>query len=768
VTASRSDAGRLCRTPWGAALLLVALCACAGRGGMPVDPGLQPLPSARALVPDDADLAARDLAAAAFAKNQPGVSSALSRLEGLDAEQTQMDGRPTGLVPVATDLAAASTDDHAAYVRHADALLERNDLDPALRTRLEQTLADEPLRLAAQRRRDAFLNEVAGIFNVLAQPLGKAAMNGISAAAGVGQALLGLAITKHLEDGVSTPERQALVQERRFLKESPDSPEAPDVAARVEEDQARLARMQRDKSLRTGRRALQVGNARVALLAAERALRFVPEDADATEMRDEAAQRLKAERSDRERPLEVSTEKGHDPAPPAAQPLTVALLDPHGDVAGEARKLLDRDPEGPLSDEARYARAIALGESHRETEMWAELADLSKGEDDADGPNMAREAGLLITSPDSNPYGAYLAARSSERSARVGWLLLGPLANGPRDRDLPRPVEWLIEVPALVQIVTSLPNRIIRYPWLDPNTFGRKPQQAARAYLAREPDGEYAPAVREFLIETESDAGNYAAAYDLIKEGETDPDTVAELQEKASRQVFDLAKKEKRRDLRILLAQRAAQQFPNTEAGNEAGHFVREEVGKATPQQVRITRNFLRENPNVAGPDGLGIQTAYLDGSLRNGELHPDGVVLAGGQLLELRFVAESGKEEDPPAVARRQISSERLARTVSLLEETARRNELLDSDNDQQPDARRDLFFEQARLGLASSPDLRPSAESEYVFKGLRDKYGLVRGRESILPVDIVLQGSLPDIGLGAFPRIHTAKPTPDAILYK
>ena len=195
---------------------------------------------------------------------------------------------------------------------------------------------------------------------------------------------------------------------------------------------------------------------------------------------------------------------------------------------------------------------------------------------------------------------------------------------------------------------------------------------------------------------------------------------------------------------------------------------MREEVGKATPQQVRITRNFLKENPKVAGAEGLGIQPTLLDGELRNGELHPEGVVLAGGQLLELRFVADGMRDDDPPVLSRKQISSERLARVVSLLEETSIRNELVDADNTQAFDAQRDLFFEAAKLGVASNPDLRPAAESTYVFQGLRDRYGLVRGRESILPVDIVLQGSLPSLGLGAFPRIRTPKPTPDAILYK
>lgn len=765
MTASRSD--RAARRAI-AAIAALALSSCAGPGSLPAGDAIEPLRESRAIVPEEADLAARDLAAAALASDSRGIEGALARLERADRDAVAGEGMRTDLVPVAADLAAAATADPAAYLHNAETLLERDDLDPALRTRLEQTVADEPLRLAASRRRDARTNAIASVFNVIAEPLGRAALSGVAAAAGLGKALLGLAVTKHLEDEISTAERQALVHEKRFLAASPEAAVAPDVAARVEADEVRLAQTYRDRSMRTARRALDAGNARLALVAAERALRFVPEDAEATEMRDDAARRLQAESADRRRSLDASRDAGHDPAPTAAKPLAVALLDPHGDVAGEARRLLSADPDGPLADEARFARAIALGESGRETEMWEELSDLSRGEDDVHGPNMARHAGLLLTSPDTNPYGAFLAARSKETGSRLSWIFLGPLAQGARDRDLPRPVEWLIEVPSIVEIVTALPNRLVRYPWLDPNTFGRQPQQHARAYLARHPDGEYAPAVREFLIAKETDAGNPVAAYELAKEGETDPEVIAELREGSARQVFDAAKKTRRRDLRIFMAQRVAQEFAETEAGREAGVFVRDEVGKATPQRIGITRNFLVENPAVAGPEGLGIQPILLDGSVHNGELHPDGVALVGGQLVELRFVAGGGSDSDPPAIVRRQISGERLARTVALLEEISIRNELLDPGNDQQPDARRDLFFEQARLGLAGSPDLRPSAESDYVFKGLRDKYGLVRGRESILPVELVLQGSLPSLGLGAFPRIRTAKPTPDAILYK
>ena len=59
--------------------------------------------------------------------------------------------------------------------------------------------------------------------------------------------------------------------------------------------------------------------------------------------------------------------------------------------------------------------------------------------------------------------------------------------------------------------------------------------------------------------------------------------------------------------------------------------------------------------------------------------------------------------------------------------------------------------------------PSSRSSAESTYAFIGLRERYGLVRGRESILPFELVVQGSLPDVSIGVFPRMRTPRPTPD-----
>ena len=49
-----------------------------------------------------------------------------------------------------------------------------------------------------------------------------------------------------------------------------------------------------------------------------------------------------------------------------------------------------------------------------------------------------------------------------------------------------------------------------------------------------------------------------------------------------------------------------------------------------------------------------------------------------------------------------------------------------------------------------------------------MRERFGMVRARESILPFDIVLQGSFHSLSIGAFPRFRPPKETPDAILFR
>jgi hypothetical protein len=181
-----------------------------------------------------------------------------------------------------------------------------------------------------------------------------------------------------------------------------------------------------------------------------------------------------------------------------------------------------------------------------------------------------------------------------------------------------------------------------------------------------------------------------------------------------------------------------------------------------------MTKGFLIENPQVAGPRTLGLRPELIDGENSNGELHPRGVSFIGGRYLEFNFLAESGDEDDPPKKVRKKVSQERLTRLVSVLDDTARRNYRVDPDSDIAADPRRDLFIERARLGLTDKPDVRATAQSTYVFESARERFGIVRGRESALPFDLVVRGDLSSAGIAAFPRWRKPKKTPDAFLYR
>jgi hypothetical protein len=724
-----------------------------------------PLPNPVERPPDEVDRRAHDLTAAALATGWHEAERVYGELAALEAERVARGEKPTGLVPIARDVVNATLDDPVVYRSSSAKLLQRNDLDPALRARLEQEVDDDPMRLAGLRIRDARIRKFGGVFNALVAPVAKGITNGSAMTVGLARALLGLVIREHLDDELSVPERQALQHWRRHVAEDPDAPDLEEVREDIDDAEGRWNRTQRDRMMRAARHSLETGQPGAAQLLADRALRYLPEDQEALQLREEAERQRVAQRAERAHSLEATSET--EVAPAGARELALALLVPEGDVSGAADALLAADPKGPLSDEARFAKAVHLGEAGDEAEMWSLLEKLADANDARS--NLARHARALVEQPEQNPYRAFREARSDDRAAQLGWVLFGPLARGPRNLDLPRPLEWIADAPNALESIVSMPNRLLTYPWLRPWPFGRKPAWHARRYLERDPAGAHAEEVRDWLRDLEERRGNYLAAFRIAESSsKADPDDLAELGERASEQMLEAAKRESRPDYRRAMLRQVVTDFPGTPAGHEAGHLVRLDVSAATPQRIRVSRGFLLENPSLTGPQGLGLRPGLLDGEASNGELHPEGVSFVGGRTLEFAFVAAGADEDDAPSLRSETVSDERLARTVAMLDEITLRNELLDPEETVEPDAAREFFFERARLGVADRPDVRPGARSNYTYLGMRERYGLVRSRESILPVELVIQGSLTDAGLGAFPRIRMPEPTPDAVLYE
>jgi hypothetical protein len=292
---------------------------------------------------------------------------------------------------------------------------------------------------------------------------------------------------------------------------------------------------------------------------------------------------------------------------------------------------------------------------------------------------------------------------------------------------------------------------------------------AAYRHLGRNPYGRHSREVASWLYDYEIDHENWNAALQIVDlQADVDDTERVVLMEKAARDRLAAAEKADRRDFKSAMLRGLARNYPDTDAGYSAGEQLRVLVEEASPQNIRMTRSFLQENPEIAGAGGLGVSPALLDEELSNGEVHPEGVTFLGGHVMEFALVAQSGDEDDPPYKRRERISADRLARAVAMLDETVTTNHQIDDGDAVYPDAFRDQYFERARLGLADEPDLRASAESDYVYESLREQYGIVRGRESLLPFDLVFQGSLGSMSLGAFPRWRAPRETPDAFLYR
>jgi hypothetical protein len=742
--------------------LLALLAGCTTqRALVPGDSGLEPLREQAVRPPDELERETRALAAAVLRADGGHAAEIRSRIDQLDAERRAVGEPPSGLAPYAQDAENATLSDPRVFRAAQKKLLDRDDLPPELRRRVENEVKDDPLALADERLADAQKSRVARSINAITRAIGTSFTNPILLAYRVTMSVLGFGLSEHQQDPLSAPERQALSYWKRFVERYPDSPEAAALLQEIDAAQVRWLDTQRKRQVRLARKALDARQPALARSYAVRALRYSPEYPEAVRIRDEAQRQLTQEWDERQRSLEAA------PLVPLGneRPLAVALLRPRGNVASIAARLAETSGKSPLADEAAFGRALATADAGREHATWKRLAAIA--DESTVTSNMARHAASWLASPEQNPYRAFREANRQITALHWRMLAFGPLAGGIPDQDLPRGLGWLGALPLLPGVIFALPARILRFPFDTPERG--VPAVLARRYLEHFPYGEDANELRAWLVDYEEGRGNRVGALRIAESGPNPGlERLERMREEAAEQAFANAEKERRVEVRVPLLQEVASQFPGTQAALEAGDAVREEMVRISEQRIRVSKGFLLENPSVAGPDGLALRPEMLDGEVANGELHPEGVTLIGADQIELAFVAASGRTSDEPTLRRERIGKERLARFVAQLEQTSEYVARTDRDLRFEPDARRDQYFERARLGVGGEVDPRTTARSSYEYIGLRERYGVVRGRESILPAEIVLQGSFSDFGLGAFPRLRMPEPTPDQILYR
>jgi hypothetical protein len=723
---------------------------------------LSPLP---AWSPQPSDYVAAALARSALADRKTEVEDRLTKLDDIWDHN-----RSKKLGPLCQDLRNATLDDDDAYRAASKQLLKGDIDDPVLEARLEQTLADDPLKLARRRRLDTWEVYWARTFNAVSEPLGQAMMTGFTTAPWT----LAYSAAHYLasftnDEPLSLTDRQALTLRKNYLARHPDSENAEHLKKQIEGAELKLSHTFQKRRLRDARKALSAGANHVAITQAERALLHGP-NTKAEDIALEAEERVLANRSLRAETLRASHEPLPDANDEAARDLMVELLATSSTAAPLSRDTLlalRRQASGPRDGEAEYIIAMAQQEAGHEDAAWQRLTRLGGRPDEE--TRMARHARALATDDWSEPYQAFTRSQGRQRMNLVKWRVVGHGLEVQRYPNLPRLVNLVLDGPGVAQMAMSAPLRLLFGNWNDSPDFQRPTAIYAYRYLSVHPDGEHSREVLQWLHDYEDKKGNAIAALriaDFIPA--YDDEDRQELAEKAARQALTAANYMGRVDRRNQLLRQVVREWPDTPSGEAAGLQARVEATQHTSQKIRLTRSFLKENPRVAGEQGLGLNPVLVNGELDDGELHPSGVTLLGGRHVQIDLVDAAGEEDEKPETNYKVISTDRLARLASILDQTSRNNQLIDVDDILGADADRDQFLERARLGLASTPDRRPAAQSTYVYRSMRERYGVVRGRESILPFDLVLQGSFTDLSLGAFPRWRPPKETPDSFLYR
>jgi hypothetical protein len=779
--------GAACRAlvRWIVFATLISLCSgCFASRSIVVDDILEPIAPRQRWLPNDDDLAAADLARAALIAKRPAglpisdVNATTPAVEEALDELLLIDPRDKNdnLIPLAIDVRNSTLDNPIAYRAASRILRKRRGLDPRIRSRLDRTIDDDPITLARRRAFDGWHLLWARTFNTVSEPLGSTVITGFVLA----PYQLANSFIHYLADfsniePLSLTDRQALALRREFLEKYPDTELTETLERKIEKAEVLLEKTLALRHVRAAEAALDKGASALALYHARVANKELTGHPDANRRLRKRVERVESRAADavaqlsRNRVRSLEARPSADSLREIERALSVAVLRMPGHGVEDDATITEHRRIASDVEHARIEFILAMmqhetGFDFQARKRLARLAASGRA-----GGTMKRHALEVLDDNWQNPFGAFERLKRHAVREELAWRLAGEWVRRTRYPNLPTPIAYLVDAPTIALTILLAPLRMLISPWTNSPDFRRAPALAGYRYLIRYPQGAEQGNVVEWLYNYEYDLKRYGRALrlaDLIPN--FSPEKRAELVEESAEKQIAHVDSLDRRDERASVLKGVAREFPDSKGGHLAGLQARAEREDASPQRIRLTKSFLLENPSVAGRNGIGLNPKLLNGDNADGELHPDGVLLRGGRVLEFLLIAEGADKKAPPEARQRRIGKERLTQIASSLDEAVQLNGLIDVGARHEPNASRDVYLERATLGVTEDVDPRASAESSFVYQSLRERYGLVRGRDSVLPFDLVFRGSLGDFTMGAFPRWRPPRATPDAFLYR
>jgi hypothetical protein len=576
--------------------------------------------------PDDVDKRARVLLIDALTNRNESLEDHLKSLQAEDGRLRRENGTATGLTEHARDLVNNTIQDRERYLAaQKDAL--RKASTPERKKYLEAIINHDDLNQSEQLMRRSSTNFWGGMLNRLISSVdlvGVASGNYIGAAAETTISQ----IYALMDRDMPIEERRALARNLDHLKRFPDDPRNAKIMKEVEaldkKKKSALIRKQIDKA----KEALNKSDFDKALFHSDAASFLEPESKEADDIRAQATKSLRQLEEARKKSLTALAEprSSADQQADIKHLLQALSLRDSNQIQRLAIDMEKKYSGKPLADAARDAEAVAL-----EMKGWREAAKkaVEQMARSSSSPQTKQRAAALLQSPEYNLLTPFHDARSERQLQSVKYVLLGEdflrknllfaagamAAGGPAGAATLGMANAIMVSNNLYQVLVN--NPVSAQPVID----------AGVAYVRNHPNSENAAEIYRVLGDAFEERGMIDKAISYHELARSPKEKITSLKEKSAKALLNAASKTNERDSREYYLAAVVDQHPDTPAAAEAIKKLAD-LAKEENQGLRMTKQFLLENPELYGPRGLGFKATLFDGDSTNMEIADRGVNL--------------------------------------------------------------------------------------------------------------------------------------------
>ncbi|TMA60902.1 MAG: hypothetical protein E6J80_01435 [Deltaproteobacteria bacterium] len=163
----------------------------------------------------------------------------------------------------------------------------------------------------------------------------------------------------------------------------------------------------------------------------------------------------------------------------------------------------------------------------------------------------------------------------------------------------------------------------------------------AEKYVHDTPPAERSPAVYEVLAKAYEKEGQFDKAITYYKLAGQE-ERVPGLQEQAGEALLQLTSQSTHQAQKETYLRTLLEHYPTTKAARKAAQQLRE-LNLLENRGLRLSKAFLKENADLAGPQGLGLKRELFDGDPDDVELTDEGITLLPIGEVALRLQSDQG-----------------------------------------------------------------------------------------------------------------------------